>query len=136
LSRTSDARSLTAAEKLALATRVWRSLALVRLQVHRKPLPDVVRSLGRGRAPRRYPPTRLSRAVDRATRVGGGDPTCLVRALVLYDLLRAQGDKPQLVIGLPEHARDHEAHAWVELDGADVGPPPGRGRHSALARFD
>ena len=36
-----------------------------------------------------------------------------------------QGDPAVLAIGLPEGARDHTAHAWVEVDGADVGPRPG-----------
>ena len=71
----------------------------------------------------------------RALRVGGRRPTCLMSALVLTDLLRGQGQDAELVIGLPEDARDHRAHAWVELGGNDVGPPPGRGRHAPLARF-
>ena len=56
-------------------------------------------------------------------------------ALVLYRLLREQGDEPELVIGLPQTAADKDAHAWVELGGVDVGPPPGRGTHEELARF-
>jgi hypothetical protein len=53
----------------------------------------------------------------------------------LFRLLREQGDPAELVIGLPDAAADHEAHAWVEVDGRDVGPPPGRGQHEPLARF-
>lgn len=40
-----------------------------------------------------------------------------------------------LVIGLPEEPVDERAHAWVELEGRDVGPPPGRGNHVELARY-
>ena len=36
---------------------------------------------------------------------------------------------------LPGEARDQTAHAWVELNGRDVGPPPGRNGHAELARF-
>ncbi len=44
---------------------------------------------------------------------------------MLYRLLREQGDAAELVIGLPKNPADKSAHAWVELDGVDVGPPPG-----------
>jgi hypothetical protein len=54
---------------------------------------------------------------------------------VLFRLLRAQGDPAELVIGLPHEPRDEEAHAWVEIQRVDVGPPPGKGSHEELARF-
>jgi len=54
---------------------------------------------------------------------------------VLYRLLREQGDAAELVIGLPKNPADKSAHAWVELDGVDVGPPPGRNGHEQMARF-
>jgi hypothetical protein len=54
---------------------------------------------------------------------------------VLFTLLRRRGSQAELVIGLPENASTHEAHAWVELDGRDVGPPPGQNGHVQLARF-
>ena len=41
----------------------------------------------------------------------------------------------ELVIGLPEQAKDERAHAWVELEGRDVGPPPGRAGHLEMARL-
>ena len=41
----------------------------------------------------------------------------------------------ELVIGLPKNPADKAAHAWVELDGIDVGPPPGRNGHEQMARF-
>jgi hypothetical protein len=77
----------------------------------------------------------LSRAVDKSLRFGSHRPTCLVNALVLFRLLREQGEAAELVIGLPSNATNETAHAWVEINGADMGPPPGRGNHSALARF-
>ena len=71
----------------------------------------------------------------RSLRIGGIRPRCLYNALVLYRLLREQGDQAVLVIGLPPTAANEEAHAWVELSGYDVGPPPGRNGHEPLARF-
>jgi hypothetical protein len=53
----------------------------------------------------------------------------------MFRILREQGDEPVLVIGLPEDAENHIAHAWIELGGRDVGPPPGRGDHQELARY-
>ncbi len=77
----------------------------------------------------------LSRAVDRSLRVGGRRPRCLFNALVLFRLLREQGDSPELIIGLAEVPTDERAHAWVELEGRDVGPPPGRSGHRDMARL-
>ena len=123
--------------KAALGLRVLRRFVSVRRRIAREPLPALAASLGdvprTGRP--REPPARLSRAVDRTLRFGHDRPTCLMRALVLYSLLREQGDPAVLAIGLPEGARDQTAHAWVELDGNDLGPRPGRGEHVALARF-
>jgi hypothetical protein len=100
------------------------------------PLPELTARLGGACArTHRLSPDRLSRAVDRALAFRGRRPTCLVSALVLYRLLRRQGDPAQLVIGLPGSPTDHAAHAWVELRGRDVGPPPGRNGHVELARF-
>jgi hypothetical protein len=95
-----------------------------------------VRELGRTsvRADR-HPPTLLSLAVHRSLQLGPLRPRCLTSSLVLYRLLREQGDEAEVVLGLPASARDHAAHAWVELDDRDIGPPPGRGRHAAIARF-
>jgi hypothetical protein len=73
--------------------------------------------------------------VDRTLRIGRRRPRCLINALVLFRLLRADGQPAELVIGLVADAPDHEAHAWVELDGVDVGPPPGSGRHIPMARY-
>jgi len=104
--------------------------------VHRLPLPELVDELSR--APDRRlesAPADLSAAVDRRLTFRDRRPTCLVSALVLFRLLRRRGQDAELVIGLGEHAPTQEAHAWVELDGRDVGPAPGRNGHVQLARF-
>jgi hypothetical protein len=46
-----------------------------------------------------------------------------------------QGQSAEVVIGLPQEPLDNKAHAWVEIDGVDVGPPPGRQGHEELARY-
>lgn len=123
-------------DKVRLALRVWRTYVRVRRGIRRSELPLAVKRLGTTRqATRRYPVANLSRAVDRALAPLPADPTCLVRSLVLFRLLREQGDKAEVVIGLPEHPTSHAAHAWVELEGRDVGPPPGRSGHSQMVRY-
>ncbi len=122
--------------KVRLAFRVWRFYLRVRLGLRRSPLPALVRELAVSTArPNRHPPDLLSLAVHRSLQLGPLRPRCLTNSLVLYGLLREQGDQAEVVIGLPPDARTHAAHAWVELDDRDVGPPPGRGRHTAIARF-
>jgi hypothetical protein len=123
--------------KLGLAGRVWTTFLLVRVELRRSPLPEVVERLSRrtGHPRRRYHPARLSSAVSRSLRLGRHDPTCLVSSLVLYRLLRKQGDPAELVIGLPSQASSHIAHAWVELQGRDIGPMPGQTAYVALARY-
>ena len=130
-------RQLSLPQKLVLATRVWLAYARVRRLLRGTELPIAVARLGAvgRRSRRRHAPARLSRAVHRTLRASPDDPTCLVRSLVLFRLLHEQGDDAELVIGLPERPTSQEAHAWVELDTRDVGPPPGRVGHSEMARF-
>ena len=122
--------------KLRLAVRVWRSYLRVRAGLRRSPLPVLVGELGRtpGSASG-HPPALLSLAVHRSLQLGPLRPRCLTSSLVLYRLLREQGDQAEVVVGLPLEAHNHFAHAWVELDDRDIGPPPGRGRHAPMGRF-
>lgn len=125
-----------AAADLTTALRVWTSLAVVHVGLRRRPLPELAARLGRRhrvRSPRS--PDQLSRAVDRFLRLRGRRPRCLVSSLVLVRLLRMQGDAPELVIGLPKDATRKDAHAWIELLGRDVGPPPGRGANVEIVRY-
>jgi hypothetical protein len=124
--------------KLLLAAEVWRLFAQVRARIYREPLPDLVADLVADEG--RYDgavihPRRLSRAVHRSLRIGRRRPTCLMASLVLFRLLRRQGHDAALVIGLPPNALHARAHAWIELNGHDLGPPPGRGDHQPMARF-
>lgn len=116
----------------------WLQVGLVSLTLRRKPLPEAVRRLGEVRrrsGGQRLAPRRLGWMVGRAFLVGPYQPRCLLRALVLFRELRRQGEPAELVIGLPRELVDKDAHAWVEIDGVDVGPPPGRGHHEPLARY-
>lgn len=130
------AARLGLAARAALAVRIWSRFLVVRALLSRRPLPAFVSRLGRpARRRAKLPPAQLARAVHRSLHLGSRRPTCLVASLVLFRLLREQGDPAEVVIGLPGAATSKDAHAWVELDGVDVGPPPGRGSHEAMARF-
>jgi hypothetical protein len=128
---------LSPGRKLRLIVHIWYWFVRIRLGVNRAPMPRYVASLGDVNVRRRpaIDARLLSRAVDRCLRIGHTRPRCLYNALVLYRLLREQGDAAELVVGLPPSAPNEEAHAWVELRGSDVGPPPGREGHEPLARF-
>src|SRR5437879_5991130 len=124
-------------ERFAFALRVWWAFVVVHLEVRKRPLPVLVERLGVSStgSVSRIEPVRLGRLVVRCLTLGNRRPRCLITALILLKLVREQGDQAQLVIGLPEEASNQEAHAWVEVGGVDVGPPPGRGQHLELARY-
>lgn len=121
--------------KLRLLATVWATATVVVIGLRRERLPDLITRLGREAHRRPVPPSLLSRAVSRGLRVGPWQPRCLIRALVLFRLLRSQGDPAVLVIGLAATRPSSEAHAWVELDGRDIGPAPGANGHRALVRY-
>lgn len=115
--------------------RVVRAYVVVRWSLARRGLPATVRSAPVGGQPWVHP-IRLSRQVHLLLRFGGErNVRCVHRAVVLQRLLVGQGDPASVVIGLPPTAPGARAHAWVELRGHDIGPPPGRGEHVELARF-
>jgi hypothetical protein len=120
-----------------LALRIVRAYAEVVRRLPREPLPRLAAAFGDvpPRAGDRIPPRQLAWAIDRTLRIGSRRPRCIFNALVMYRLLREQGDPAVLVIGLPKEAASKDAHAWVELDGRDVGPPPGRAGHEPMGRF-
>jgi hypothetical protein len=122
-------------KKAGLLLQVWWTAAEVWLALRRRPLHEVARvGLGRPRSEGIAART-LARAVSRGLRIGAWQPRCLIRSLVLYSMLRAQGQPAELVIGLPHHPTSPDAHAWVELGGRDVGPPPGGRGYRELDRY-
>lgn len=129
---------LTAISKLKLASRIWLLYAVVVFGLWRWQLPELVKRLARRRDRARndsLEPRRLGRIVARVLRVGQFRARCLLSSLVLLRLLQERGLSAELVIGLPGKPKGHEAHAWVEVDGEVVGPPPGRLGHGELARY-
>jgi hypothetical protein len=133
----SGGHQLKLSAKLRLWLRIVRWYLVVRIRTEREPLPKLAARIGDTGPARgeRLPPRQLAWAVDRTLHIGRLRPRCIFNALVLYRLLREQGDAAELVIGLPKNPADKSAHAWVELDGVDVGPPPGRNGHEQRARF-
>jgi hypothetical protein len=131
------AHRLNPLTKARLWLRIVRWYLVVRVRTGREPLPKLAARIGDVGPTRgdRIPPRQLAWAVDRTLHLGRRRPRCIFNALVLYRLLREQGDAAELVIGLPKNPADKSAHAWVELDGVDVGPPPGRNGHEQMARF-
>jgi len=133
-----DSTRLPLVRKVRLFVRIWALTVQVAIALRKRPLPDLVESYRArdtvGRHPI-YAPRKLSAAVTRSLRLGPWRPRCLIRSMVLYRLMREQGDEAELVIGLPENPRDHTAHAWVEAQGTDIGPAPGRGNHEELVRY-
>ena len=130
--------SLGAGDKARLVIVTWREYLRVAAAFRRLPLPDLVRRLET--APHRVDlpavePRRLGKLVHRILNVGPFRPRCLTMSLVLYRLLARDGIEAWLVVGLPPEPTSPSAHAWVEVEGAEVGPPPGRSGHQELARF-
>ncbi len=134
---TREERPLTSFEKLLLGAHVWKVHLAVRAGLRRESLPALVARLdvGDGAGDELADPARLSRIIDKSLSVFGLRPRCLVLALVLYRVMRERGIPAEVVIGIPHHAEDHLAHAWVEVGGVDFGPPPGKGRHEELVRY-
>jgi hypothetical protein len=133
--RTIEDPSLFAKVVLALRALYW--FGVVHAELRRHPVPLIVerlRAVDRVR-PYRIPAGRLGRGVAHLLKIGPLEARCLVMALVHFRLLREQGDEPELVIGLERISRTRDAHAWLEIDGRDVGPPPGRGAHEGLLRY-
>lgn len=133
----SSRRPLSLLSKFVLFVRIWFWFLAVHVRLRIDPLPVAVLRL-RPRGPSRPPavaPGRLGSIIARVLTVGGHEPRCLIKALVHYRLLTEQGEPALLVIGIPPSAPDHQAHAWIEINGIDVGPPPGGAGHLALARY-
>jgi hypothetical protein len=130
-------RPLPLRTKALLLLRIWFWFVVVHVRLRLHPLPEVISRLrARGsRAPLPIAPARLGVVIPAVLTLAGHRPRCLINALIHYRLLTEQGESPEIVIGLPDQAEDHLAHAWVELAGIDVGPPPGRAGHVALARY-
>jgi hypothetical protein len=128
---------VTAAAKGRLALTILATALRAAVAVRQAPLPTVVAAFGSaGPTPgATLSPRTLSRAVDRVLDVGPHRTRCVIKALVLFRLLRGRDVGCDVVIGLPSSPTDKDAHAWVEVRGIDIGPAPGRLGHAELVRY-
>lgn len=129
---------MSLAQKVRMAVHIWWLALMVAIETRRKPLPELVSSLAEVGTPRRrYPqdPVRLGQVVAKTLTTPKGPPRCLISALVAFRLHRLEGRPVELVIGLPMTPQDKDAHAWLEMNGRDIGPPPGRHGHVELTRY-
>lgn len=62
-------------------------------------------------------PGRLAQLVDLAATVTHGHGRCLARSLALFWLLKARGEKPELLIGVRKEATALSSHAWIVSQG-------------------
>lgn len=122
--------------KLVIRIWIWHFIVIVAMRV--RPLPNLIDRLSISRAsePGIYAPARLGRVVHRVLRVPPlYEARCIVKSLVLFRLLIKQGVPSEIVIGLVQEPSSHNAHSWIEVNGRDVGPPPGRAGHAEIARY-
>lgn len=105
---------------LPLITALLRMFGVVRV---RRGLERVSRSA----APRQADATdlqaaeRLVQLAGIAGRRGAITATCLRQALLVYCLLRWRGFAPKFMLGVRKLEHSFDAHAWVELQGVQLG---------------
>ena len=64
---------------------------------------------------------RLTQLVAAIGRRGAITATCLPQALLVYGLLRRRGLVPTLMVGVRRAEDTFDAHAWVRLQGVELG---------------
>ena len=120
-------RPISLQQKLSLAREIVATYALARWRLSRRDLPTAVaemraRHTDRPRAfddplAEKYAAVRLGRAVGRTLGALPLDSRCLVRSLVLSEMLARRGVQSRVVIGV-KPGPSFGAHAWVEsVDG-------------------
>lgn len=123
--------------KLAVALEIIRAYVRVRRAAGGRDIRVLLDEI-RGDIPIREPDRasfvnglRLGRAVGRTLRFVPSDTRCLMRSLVLTEMLSRRGIESSLVIGV-RSGEGFAAHAWVEHRGAPLLPDQAFGR---LAEF-
>jgi hypothetical protein len=118
-------------QKLSLALEILASYARLRLRLARRKLPEVLESVRlplagaggeRDELDDQLTGVRLGRAVGRTLGAIPADARCLVRSLVLVEMLARRGIEASFVLGV-RAGPDFEAHAWVEKAGVALLPP-------------
>lgn len=125
-------RRFSPVRKLGLIVEIVVSYVRIRRQLSRRGVPETLEIVRDKRlAGRNDPPNaigeqlagvRLGRAVTRVCDVLPSDPSCLIRSLVLSDLLGRRRVPSALVIGVTS-SPTFSAHAWVETRGVPLLPP-------------
>jgi hypothetical protein len=118
-------------EKVSLAFEIVGSYVRQRVRLRRSKLPEALAELRRPLSAERVDRAeldeqltgiRLGRAVERTLGALPADARCLVRSLVLVDMLSRRGIEASFVLGVRKEG-DFEAHAWVEKGGVALLPP-------------
>ena len=79
---------------------------------------------------------RLMALADTAARLVRGENCCLVRALLLFWLLKVRQELAELVIGVSKEASDLKSHAWIESRGTVIGESATTvGHFASMLRF-
>ncbi len=132
-------RDLSLGERGRLATEILAAYVLARRELRRASIGAAVERL-RASATARVSAEgtlaearHLGRAVARTLALVPGDTRCLVRSLVLTQLLSRRGIPSTLVIGA-RTGPDFLAHAWIEHDGEPV-LSPGDGSFGRLVEL-
>lgn len=124
-------RPITRTQRARLATEILAIYARVRWLLFRNDFPTVLDELRADAGP---PPSgdaarlasltgiRIGNAVVKALRVLPTDSRCLMRSLVLTEMLVRRGIDSSLVIGVRPGTELH-AHAWLEREDIALLPP-------------
>lgn len=122
-------RGFTRREKVSLGFEIVRAYARARWLLWRTDLPTAVATL-RASVPAGDTPdaqragVRLGQIVSRVLGRLPFDSRCLMRSLVLIDLLAARGLRATLVVAVTPEP-EFRAHAWVERDDVPLLEPEG-----------
>jgi hypothetical protein len=124
--------------KLALGLELAAAYVYVRLNLRRRPLPELLGELRATRAANAsraslHESRRMAGAVQRALSKLPFDDSCLTQSLVLTSLLSRRGVDSELVIGVAR-GESFAAHAWVEANGVAL-LPAYRAEFEALTRL-
>jgi Transglutaminase-like superfamily len=128
-------------QKAALVLEILGSYLRQRRRLRSSKLPDVLAELRRplthaavirSELDAQLTGIRLGRAVGRAL-TPVPDARCLLRSLVLVDMLSRRGIEASFVLGVRNEG-DFEAHAWVEKGGVAL-LPPFEGAYERLAEL-
>jgi hypothetical protein len=120
-----------ARQKLRLALEILSSYVRLRRRMRRAKLQVVLEQARRPLVGAAVVPeeldaqltgVRLGKAVGRTLGALPADSRCLIRSLVLVDMLARRGIEADFVLGV-RAGPDFEAHAWVEKGGVALLPP-------------